>query len=365
MRFFVILIFLFIQTLTITTQNLEEPELKHNFPTNITEYNYTYHSIPMKQGNSITCWAYSAVSLLESEVFRMQRKRVNLSEMFIVYYEYIEKAEYFVKTKGKILIEENSMNNAVIRIIRNHGIVPYREYPGLTEGKEFNDHGKLFEEYKNYLDLVKKTGLWDQGIVIENVKFILNKHMGTPPENFTVDRNTYTPETYLSEYLKIRPNNYFNFMSTTEYYYNEKGALIDKGNWRNNNDFYNLNKNDFMYLFHKSIASGYTASLCGNYNQAEYDKFAEIVILTPFDISAANIDKDIIGKSIDNHCVHVVGYKEYNGNYWYLVKDSDNNAFAGNNKGYMFYHEDYISLKTTNYMIYVESAREILDEIIK
>jgi bleomycin hydrolase len=126
-----------------------------------------------------------------------------------------------------------------------------------------------------------------------------------------------------------------------------------------------------MDLFNKTIASGYTISLCGDVSEPGHDKFTEVAIVPSFDIPAEYINEDSRqmrlsnGTTTDDHCIHVVGYKKSGDDYWYLIKDSGSGAFDGRNKGYRFYHEDYIKLKMMNYMIHVDAARPVLDNIIK
>jgi bleomycin hydrolase len=340
-------------------------------PKNIQDYELYWHSIPVSQGRSGTCWAYSAVSMLESEVYRLYGKRVKLSEMFVVYYEYVERAEHFVKARGETFIGQGSENNAIIRIMRNYGLMPFSEYSGLMDGKAFNNHSDLFKEYYEYLTMVKNTGMWDKDVVISNVKAILNKHLGEPPQSFKADGNIYTASSYLTDYLKLNPSAYFSFMSTIEYNFNEKHELVEDDNWWFGKDYYNIELIDFMNLFHKAIANGYTISLCGDVTESGYDKHSELAIIPSYDIPAEYIDANARQfrlanqTTIDDHCIHVVGYIEHNGEFWYLIKDSNSGAFDGANKGYRFYHQDYIKLKMIHFMIHVDPAREILDSIIK
>jgi len=46
-------------------------------------------------------------------------------------------------------------------------------------------------------------------------------------------------------------------------------------------------------------------------------------------------------------------------------KDSNGNAFDGDYKGYRFFSEDYIKLKMMNIMVNKNSAKNLLDKIIK
>lgn len=341
------------------------------FPDNITDYTIFWHSIPVAQGRSGTCWAYSAASFLESELYRLHNKKIKLSEMFIVYYEYIDRAIHFAGNEGKTYIGQGSENNAVLRIMSNYGLLPYEKYTGLLDGKFENDHSVFFKEYSDYLDSVKKTELLNEEQIVLFVKRLLDKHFGTPPDSVQIDGEWYTPKSYLSDYLKLNTSQYFSFMSTKELSYNTKHELVEDDNWWHGKDYYNLSLEDFMQIFHRAIIAGYTISLCGDVTEAGYDRFGDIAIVPYFDIPADYIDENSRqfrlsnNTTIDDHCIHVVGYQKYNDVYWYLIKDSGRGAFAGNNKGYRFYHQDYVKLKMIHFMIHSDPARDILDKIIK
>ncbi len=58
-------------------------------------------STPAKnQYKSSTCWSFSAISFLESELLRMGKGEYDLSEMFIVYNTYYEKALQYCQVAG-------------------------------------------------------------------------------------------------------------------------------------------------------------------------------------------------------------------------------------------------------------------------
>ena len=47
-------------------------------------------------------------------------------------------------------------------------------------------------------------------------------------------------------------------------------------------------------------------------------------------------------------------------NYWYLIKDSGSGARNGPNKGYRFYHQDYVKLKMIDLMIHKDALGDLL-----
>ena len=85
---------------------------------------------------------------------------------------------------------------------------------------------KLFIEdrgQKNCFDgLVKKTNNWNEKLVVENIKAILNEFMGEPPAIFILNDKEYTPLQYFNDYLNLKINNYFSFISQKSSNYFEK-----------------------------------------------------------------------------------------------------------------------------------------------
>ena len=54
------------------------------------------------QYRSGTCWSFSGLSFLESELLRLNKPEVDLSEMFIVWHTYSEKAIKHVRLHGNL-----------------------------------------------------------------------------------------------------------------------------------------------------------------------------------------------------------------------------------------------------------------------
>jgi C1A family cysteine protease len=56
---------------------------------------------PVKnQNRSGTCWSYSTIGFLESELIRMGKGEWDLSEMFVVHHTMLDRAEYVVRMYG-------------------------------------------------------------------------------------------------------------------------------------------------------------------------------------------------------------------------------------------------------------------------
>ena len=106
-----------------------------NYPQSKEEFKYYWHNDPVSQGQTGTCWSFSTTSFFESEVNRLTGKKVALSPIYTAYWEYVEKAKEYVRTRGKSLVDEGSEANAVIRIYKDYGIVPATVCTGLLPGQ--------------------------------------------------------------------------------------------------------------------------------------------------------------------------------------------------------------------------------------
>ncbi|MCK5168819.1 MAG: hypothetical protein KAQ75_02980, partial [Bacteroidales bacterium] len=95
-----------------------------DLPNKVNLYKREWANPVISQGNAGSCWAYSTISMYESEVKRLQNKEVKLSEIFIVYSEYVEKARRFVQERGNSLFDQGSEGNAVVRIYTKYGAMP-------------------------------------------------------------------------------------------------------------------------------------------------------------------------------------------------------------------------------------------------
>ncbi|MBT4775992.1 MAG: peptidase C1, partial [Crocinitomicaceae bacterium] len=106
-----------------------------DIPNKPSEYKTVWYNSPISQGNTGTCWCFSTTSFYESEVKRASGKNVKLSEMYIVYWEYVERAAYFVESRGNMTLGEGSETNAVAKNMKKYGIVPYDHFTGMTAGQ--------------------------------------------------------------------------------------------------------------------------------------------------------------------------------------------------------------------------------------
>ncbi|MEA3448472.1 MAG: C1 family peptidase [Bacteroidota bacterium] len=352
------------------TPKLLSCDFNGNYPTNISGYETFWHLLPQSQGNTGTCWCFAATSFFESEIFRLNNKEVDLSEMFFVYWDYVDRAEHFVETRGETYFAQGSESNALKRIMPVYGCVPASVYPGKPEYREYHSHTKMVEEMKTYLEHVKKTNIWNKEQVCADVRAILDNYMGAMPDTFNYEGEHYTPNSFY-ESLPFKAGDMVSFMSTMSVPYNEKHELVEADNWWHSDEYYNVSLEDFYHTVESAVKHGYTICICGDVSEPGYDSQAEVAIVPDFDIPPAHINASsrelrlYNEATTDDHCIHIVGYQESDDGMWYLIKDSGAGGFDGQHKGYRFFHEDYIRLKMMNIMLHKDAARDVLNKIIK
>ena len=330
-----------------------------------------WHNDPVSQGNTNTCWSYSTISFFESEVFRITGQKVKLSEMYPVYWEYVERASTWVKKRGDMYVGEGSEGNAVTTIMQKYGALPYADYSGLLPGQTVQSHEKMFGEIKAYLDFVKTNSIWNETEVIATVKDIMHHYMGEPPTRVNVNGTSYTPAEYRDKVLKIHTNDYADVLSYMQQPYWKQVEYEVPDNWWHSNEYYNLPLTDFMDLLKKSIKAGYTLAIGGDVSEAGFLRDVNAAIIPAFDIPSSAIDENARQfrfsnqTTTDDHGMHIVGYMEKDGVTWFLVKDSGSGSRTGskeNNKnfGYYFFHEDYVKLKIMDFMVHKDMMKSLL-----
>ena len=341
-------------------------------PKSLDEFTIVAAENPISQGNTGTCWCFSTTSFYESEILRTTGKTINLSELYPVYFEYIEKAKGYINTRGKTHLGEGSETNAVQRMMDWYGIVPAEDYEGKPSDQPYYNHEKMFGEFEAYLKNCKQINFWDEAAIISNIKSILNHYMGTPPTSFKYNGKTYTPKSFLKNVTKLDRNNYVDFMSLMQkpYWSQEEYKVPD--NWWRSEAYYNVPLDEFMFAIKNAIENGYSISIGGDVSESGYSSTYDVAMVPSYDIPSDFIDENARqfrfsnGTTTDDHAIHLIGYKiDKMGDWWFLIKDSGSGARNGNFPGYYFYHEDFIKLKMMTFTIHKDAVKSTLDKFNK
>ncbi len=358
----------------------EAPEIKFvmdqsemDLPNDPSLYATPWSQPTISQGNTGTCWCFSTSSFFESEVKRMYDKEVKVSEMYTVYWEYVEKSRRYIETRGNSFLGQGSESNAVTRMMKMYGAVPADEYDGMLNGRNFLSHERMFNEIKSFLESLKASNAWNVEYGLATVKSILKHYIGEPPLEFQVEGKTYNPQTYLKEYLKLNPDDYVEILSYKQEPYWEQVEYKVPDNWWHSKDYYNVPLDDFMSALKKAVKKGYTVSIGGDITETGISSETNCAIIPDYDIPSAYINEDSRqfrfsnGTTTDDHGMHLIGilenYKD-SGTDWYLVKDSWSDTRNVNPAdamfGYYFFSDDYIKLKMMGYMIHKDAVKTLL-----
>lgn len=350
-------------TFKVDFSNMDLPKSKNEF-----KYYWHFDPIDYPQAKTGTCWSFSATSYYESEIFRLQNKKIKLSEIYTAYWEYVEKAKRFAKERGNSVFAEGSEANALVHVWNQYGIVPLEAYTGRLQGQKFHDHEQMYGEMNTFLKSIKETNNWNDELIEATIKSILNHYLGTPPEKFNYEGKNYTPKEFFEKVVKINFNDYVEAVSTLEDPFYKKVELKVPDNWWHSEEYYNIPLDVFMNVIKESIRAGYTVAIGGDVSEAGLDSHAEVAVIPSFDIPSEYIDQYARQFRIDNktteddHGIHLVGYLEKDGKDWYLIKDSGSGSRNGANKGYYFYTEDFVKLKMLSFTVHKDIFRKLVKE---
>lgn len=187
---------------------------------------------PIKdQNKSGTCWCYSSNTFFESEILRKTGKEIHLSEGFVVYHCYLDKAIKYIRMDGTINFAEGGSGLDVPYVWANYGMVPNDVYTGMTNGdKKFNT-AEITAALNGYVNVVnqrklkKLTPSW-----IEGFKGILNAYMGPLPTTFEWEGKTYTPQSFAAS-LGINLDDYIGITSFTHHPWYKPFVMEVADNW--------------------------------------------------------------------------------------------------------------------------------------
>ncbi|MEM9991145.1 MAG: C1 family peptidase, partial [Bacteroidota bacterium] len=324
------------------------------------------------QGRTGTCWSFSTLSFLESELMRMGEQEADLSEMFLVRTVYKDKAQNYFLRQGKANFSQGSLSHDVIRAYKMGGVVPESAYSGKPKGTR-HDHNRMEEDLKRLLDNAMKDPKL-RTVWRDSFEHIMNGYIGYVPREFDVADTTYTVEGY-TESLPLNPDDYWSFTSFTHHPFYEQFILEIPDNY-SNGSYWNVPILALKNIVDEALEKGYTVAWDGDVSEKGFSAKAGIAVLPKvtdqkdiFKVPSTEKEVDQALRqatfedysTTDDHLMHLIGTaKDQNGTRYYVVKNSWGEI--GTHQGYLYMSEAYFLLKTVGIMVHQESVPNSIRE---
>ena len=338
------------------------------------------------QYRSGTCWCYSALSFVESEIMRTKGIETDLSEMFVVGKSYFDRGVKYVRLDGHLNFAAGSSFGDVLHVINDYGIVPQDIYSGFYYGTEMPEQAELDAVLKGYVDAAKSnpnrklTTAWKNGL-----QGILDAYFGAAPATFNVEGVEYTPESY-RDHLGFNYNDYVNITSFTHHPFYEPFIIEVCDNWRWDSA-YNLPMDEMMEVMYNAIDKGFTIAWGSDVSEKGFTRNGLAVMPVEEQKAGAGSDQERwVGKATeeakaevradlpaemtitqemrqeaydrktttDDHGMHIYGVaKDQNGTNYFMVKNSWGEA--GKYKGIWYASDSFVRYKTLNIVVHKDA----------
>ena len=346
---------------------------------------------PIKnQNNSGTCWSYSALAFLESEVIKKdpKKKDSDLCESFLVSKTYTDRADRNVRTHGDASFSQGGSFYDAIFCMDRYGLIPegLMPYPNTLYGDSLFNFTDFFPPMEAYIHAISKSDakkinpIWKK-----NVQSMLDGYFGECPTEFTYKGVKYTPKSFVKDYLKLDPNDYVSLTSYTHHPFYSSFILEIQDNWRWASS-YNLPLDEFMRVMDEAVKNGWTFAWGADVSEEGFSRRTgknRCVATVPDTKATAGVGSDqsrwtgekagakisqadAAGEKVitqemrqegydnwtttDDHGMQIYGIaKDQTGKEYFMMKNSWGEY--GPYKGFWYVSKPYVAYKTMNIVI--------------
>lgn len=335
------------------------------------------HTPIKNQANSGTCWSFSGIGFLESELMRTgHNDTFDFSEMWVVRNIYKEKVVKYVRMHGNINLSPGGSFHDVLHSCATYGIIPAAAYNGLQYGSTTHNHGELDRVIasfgKSIVDGGKLTTGW-----MSALEGVLTAYLGAIPEKFTYKGVEYTPMTF-AQSTGLNMDDYVSITSYTHHPFYQSFILEIPDNWAFGSS-YNVPLDDMMAVIDYALENGYSVAWGADVSEKSFsrdvatipeEKQTDMVgtdqarwtreqakINTEQLPEEKNITQEMRQDGFDNyettddHGMQIIGIAhDQTGKRFYKVKNSW--GTGGKYKGYLFASVPYTQYKTMNIVVH-------------
>ena len=366
----------------VTAQTPEQPKSGYTF----TDIKTVPVTSVKNQASSGTCWSFSGLAFIESEILIAGGPEVDLSAMFVVRHAYRDRAVKYVRMHGTSNLTAGAAAEDVMICWRKHGIVPTEVYGGLNYGEELHRHGELDAAIRSYCDAIirnpnrKLSTAWLAGL-----DGILDAYLGEVPETFTYNGKEYTPKSFAAS-LPVDIDDYVSLTSYTHHPFYEWFVVEVPDNtvWGRS---FNVPLAEMMSVIEGTVEKGHPVLWASDVSERGFawrsglavvpdadltrmddSELARWVALSQAEKDAALYKLDEPGRektitqelrqeafdnweSTDDHGMEIMGTAtDQTGTEYFKVKNSwgDNGHIYG---GYFYVSHPYVAYKTISVMV--------------